>query len=258
MVIITQSLPSNYRSNDLVGHWALDENSSTNIAINSTGNTLLNGTISGSPLRIAGVKGGAFKFDGNDDRIVISNNSALELDKYTVSMWIYPEKNDEGFTGVFGRNGRNYSIWLGGSNHATRPYIHHRFGEAENVNEGIANFNLTGWNRWYHIACSNGGIGGLARTYVNGTFIVNNQRYERKILGDLIRNQTAPLNIGVDPANEGSVNQYFLGMMDDIRLYNEPLGSERMSIICTRAIPEFLITRPREMRQSKPDRRFIA
>jgi hypothetical protein len=30
----------------------------------------------------------------------------------------------------------------------------------------------------------------------------------------------------VDPANEGSVNQYFLGKMDDIRLYNVPLGSE--------------------------------
>ncbi|MDG0963632.1 MAG: putative Ig domain-containing protein, partial [Opitutales bacterium] len=224
---VNQSIAfNNYRPNDLVGHWKLDENSSTNIAINSTGNTLLNGTISGSPLRIAGVKEGAFKFDGNDDRIVISNNSALELDKYTVSMWIYPEKNDEDFTGVFGRNGRNYSIWLGDSNHATRPFIHHRFGEAENVNEGIANFIVSGWNRWYHIACSNGGIGGIARTYVNGTFVINNQRYERKVLGDLIRNQTAPLNIGVDPANEGSVNQYFLGMMDDIRLYNEPLGSE--------------------------------
>ena len=144
----------------MVGHWTMDENSSTNIAINATGNVLLNGNIFGSPERKAGVKGGAFYFDGNDDRIVISNNSALELDKYTVSMWIYPEKNDEGFTGIFGRNGRNYSIWLGGSNHAVRPYIHHRFGGRE-CKRGIRNFNLNGWNRWYHIVCSNGGIGGV-------------------------------------------------------------------------------------------------
>ena len=165
-------------------------------------------------------------FDGEDDRIVINYNSALELGQYTVSLWIYPEKNDEGFTGIFGRNGRNFAIWQGDSSHATRPYIHHRFGEGDNANEGVANLNLSAWNRWYHLACSNGGIGGVARTYVDGTFIVNNRRYERKVLGDLIRNQTAPLNIGVDPANESSVNQYYLGKMDDIRLYDVPLGAE--------------------------------
>jgi len=61
---------------------------------------------------------------------------------------------------------------------------------------------------------------------VNGSFISTNQRYERKILDNLIKNQTAPLNIGVDPANESSQNQHYLGKMDDIRLYDVPFGSE--------------------------------
>ena len=101
-------ISSNYRASDLVGHWTLDENQSTTIASNVTGNALLNGTIDGNPQRVTGVKGGAFAFDGNDDRIFVGNNSGLELGQYTVSLWIYPEKNDEGFTGVFGRSGRNY------------------------------------------------------------------------------------------------------------------------------------------------------
>ena len=39
----------NYRSNDLVAHWTLDENASSSTAVNVQGNTSLNGVISGSP-----------------------------------------------------------------------------------------------------------------------------------------------------------------------------------------------------------------
>ena len=156
----------------------------------------------------------------------MNNSPALHLDQYSVSFWINPERNDEYWTGVFGRSGRNYAIWLGDSNHPNRPFIHHRFGEGDNVNEGINNFNLNSWGEWHHVVCSNGGIGGVARTYVNGSFFSNNQRFERKILDNLIKDLTAPLNIGVDPQNINSNSQYFLGKLDEIRFYNIPLGSE--------------------------------
>ena len=69
-------------------------------------------------------------------------------------------------------------------------------------------------------------VGGVARTYVNSSFFSNNQRFERKILDNLIKDLTAPLNIGVDPQNINSNSQYFLGKLDEIRFYNIPLGSE--------------------------------
>ena len=216
---------SDYKQSELVGHWNLDDNQSSSVALNSTGNSLLNGNIT-NPLRVPGVKGNAFLFDGIDDRIVVNNSPALHLDQYSVSFWINPERNDEYWTGVFGRSGRNYAIWLGDSNHPNRPFIHHRFGEGDNVNEGINNFNLNSWGEWHHVVCSNGGIGGVARTYVNGSFFSNNQRFERKILDNLIKDLTAPLNIGVDPQNINSNSQYFLGKLDEIRFYNIPLGSE--------------------------------
>ena len=87
----------------------------------------MDGNVTGNPLRVPGVKGNAFLFDGIDDRIVVNNSPALYLDQYSVSFWINPERNDEYWTGVFGRSGRNYAIWLGDSNHPNRPFIHHRF-----------------------------------------------------------------------------------------------------------------------------------
>ena len=67
------------------------------------------------------------------------------IDEYTVSMWYFPERNNETWTGLFGRgtggaDGRIHSIWQGDSSHGTRPYLHHRFGEGTNWNEGVENF----------------------------------------------------------------------------------------------------------------------
>ena len=43
---------SDYKQSELVGHWNLDDNQSSSVAINSTGNSLLNGNITGNPLRV--------------------------------------------------------------------------------------------------------------------------------------------------------------------------------------------------------------
>jgi hypothetical protein len=67
----------------------------------------LTGNITGAPLRVEGVKGGALSFDGVDDRVIVDYNESLLLDKYTVSLWLYPQRNSgAGFTGVFGRSGK--------------------------------------------------------------------------------------------------------------------------------------------------------
>ena len=89
------------------------------------------------------LKEALFYFDGINDKIVIPYDPALSLDEYTVSIWYYPERRSDnvGFTGLFGRGiggqVRNYAIWQGDSAHATRPYIHHRFTEGQNYNEGL-------------------------------------------------------------------------------------------------------------------------
>jgi hypothetical protein len=220
---------ANYRSTDLVAHWTLDDNTSSNIALNLQGDVALNGIISGKPVRRAGKKGGAFYFDGNDDKITISYDNALAIDEYTVSMWYFPERNNEGWTGLFGRGngteGRIHSIWQGDSSHGTRPYLHHRFGEGTNWNEGVDNFVLNQWKQWYHLVFTNSGLSGkYARTYVNGSFATGTQRYERRVLNELMIDYSSDLYIGAAPdhGNGG----YFMGIIDDVRLYRKGFGSE--------------------------------
>ena len=109
-------LTSNYREDDLVGYWPLDENSSSSIAYNHSPISGLDGNINDHPERRSGVKGGAFYFDGVDDKIVIPYEDSLKLDQYTVSFWYFPERNNVDYTGLFGRGMggvRNYAIWQG-------------------------------------------------------------------------------------------------------------------------------------------------
>ncbi|HAW98692.1 MAG TPA: hypothetical protein DCX67_09175, partial [Opitutae bacterium] len=225
-----------HRSADLVGHWKFDENASVSVATDSSGNNL-HATIVGSPQRLPGVRDGAFYFDGNDDRAFVPYDSKLALNAYTVSLWVYPERNNEGWTGIFGRgnagagNTRNYAVFLGNSSHVDSPFIHHRFTEGSNWSDGPPNHSLTGWNQWYHVVCSNGGIGSVARTFVNGTFFEGNLIREKPILEDLVINTSSPLNFGVDPDSVTSDNLFFLGRMDDVRLYDVPLGIEDVKII---------------------------
>ena len=115
-------------------------------------------------------------------------------------------------------------IWQGDSTHGTRPYIHHRFTEGQNYNEGVDNYALTQWKKWYHIVCSNQGLGGFARTYVNGSFTTATQRLDHQVSQALTNNTSANLHIGVFPDNENG--GYFQGMIDEVRLYKKSFGSE--------------------------------
>jgi hypothetical protein len=214
----------------LVGHWKFDENASVSVAADSSGNNL-HATIGGAPIRLNGVRNGAFHFDGNDDRVFMSYDAKLALSKYTVSLWIYPERNNEAWTGLFGREGRTHALFLGNSNHVDSPFIHHRFSEGTNWNQGVANFSLSGWNQWYHIVGTNGGVGSLARTFVNGTYLEGNAIREIQVVENLGMNTTAPLNFGVGADSATSDGNFFLGKMDDVRLYSEPLGIEDIQVI---------------------------
>ena len=55
-------ISSIYRQQDLVGYWKLDEAAHSSTADNFNGDSSLDGNISGSPERRAGLFGGAFLF----------------------------------------------------------------------------------------------------------------------------------------------------------------------------------------------------
>ena len=94
----------------------------------------LDGTISGSPDRRAGVKGGAFALMVWMTKSLFPMIRCLPW-KNTLFLLYYPERRSDntGFTGILeGYWGTmKITIWQGDSTHATRPYIHHRFTEGQ-------------------------------------------------------------------------------------------------------------------------------
>jgi hypothetical protein len=83
--------------------------------------------------------------------------------------------------------------------------------------------NLSAWNKWVHVVGTNQGLGGTAATYLDGILV-----QQKNITDVLEANTTAPLNIGVTPDNVNSDNGYFLGIIDDVRLYGQALPSEEV------------------------------
>ena len=100
----------------------------------------------------------------------------------------------------------------GASSHGTRPYFHHRFGEGTNWNEGVPDYYVSQWKKWYHIVFTNSGLSGkYARTYVNGSFATGTQRYERRVLNELMVDYSSDLYIGAAPdhGNGGVFSRYY-------------------------------------------------
>ena len=89
----------------------------------------------------------------------------------------------------------------------------------------MENFVLSRWkNGTISFSLIQGLSGKYARTYVDGTFATGTQRYERRVLNELMVDYSTNLYIGVAPdhGNGG----YFKGIIDDVRLYNKGFGSE--------------------------------
>ena len=222
--------PSTHRASDLIGYWKFDENASLSVAADSSGNEL-NGTIGGSPQRLAGVRGGAFYFDGSDDRFSFPTIPRWPWTNIRFPFGFIPSAISAIPGPAFSVCRKELRHLAGEFQSRSSPFIHHRYAEGANTNQGPGNHNLPGWNQWYHVVCSNGGVGSVARTFVNGSYLEGNAVREIRVVENLPVNTSAPLNIGVNPEAAGSNGQHFQGRMDDVGLYGIALGIEDVQLI---------------------------
>ena len=153
--------------------------------------------------RISGLK-----FDGSSTEITIADTARLRIQAYTVECWIKPEKPTQVWSGIIGKPGRNFNIWLHNSG-----LIHHRFSAGSNWNHGAPDTpnGIIKWNEWNHVAITNDGS--TAITYINGVQaasgaangmpnILNNKLIIGRNLDDLKDN-------------------YFKGEMAEVRIWNK-------------------------------------
>lgn len=156
---------------------------------------------------------GGVKFDGNNDRIRIANNSNMNLtDKLTMEAWINP-------TNVSGTNvivGKEDSYIMAVINGQIRTAIH--------VN-GTWSYQNTGVtvqaNEWSHVAVSYDGTN--IKTYLNGVEKSNIPHIVSG--GGNVDNSGSALYIG----DRGPFYEYFNGTIGDVRIWKSERTQEEIS-----------------------------
>ncbi len=203
-VVVLGLILSSTASAELVGWWKLDDGSGT-IAVDSSGYGR-DGTLEGDPQWVTGKFGGALEFDGDD---YVDTGYTEDLAIWTISCWVIspfaPATGDP--SGPIHRE-QNYQInWT----HTATTW------------QGSAGVNVGGWrnatfgelegNRWYHLAATYDGE--ELKAYTDGALIASS---------DAMSGDPAPETNSLKFARHAMSEQYFIGTVDDVKIYNHVLS----------------------------------
>jgi hypothetical protein len=194
----------------LIGWWTFDEGAGT-VAKDSSGNGN-NGSFVGHPQWAEGITGGVLRFDGSS-YVDCGSSTRLELTgPLTIACWVNPAALD-GDRGFVGRDG-SYSFKASGTTlRFTTPGILDHTGGNSTLKVGA----------WQHVAVTfNPGQANGLIFYIHG---IETDR----MAASAIDAGTGPMRIGT---NQWS--QYFNGLIDDVRVYNEVLPAAEVKKLAFR------------------------
>jgi glucose/arabinose dehydrogenase len=208
----------------LVGRWRLDEQTLGTLAAEETGlsrpGTPRNFAAPHGPNTDVALADGALaprsvSFDGVNDFVQIANSPALDFSggQFTQSVWIRPKLTDTGFHGVLGHhqslNTRAPSIWVFGQ---TR--IHAGFGNGTSWNSFVTGPVLQ-HDAWNHVVVTFDGT--QYRLYHNGQLAHTDTSAAGKV------------PVSSSQMDIGRVDNYFAGLIDDVRVFNRALSATEVS-----------------------------
>jgi len=201
-----------------VGYWAFDGDTADT---SGSGN---HATASGATFG-GGVYGQAIAFDGLDDFATAPDAPSLRIEAYTVSAWLRPSVSPVGepWTGVVGKPGRNYNIWLGNSNNPGGGFVHHRWHDHASDNSGAGDAYTVAMDAWTHVAITNDGT--VGRTYLDGMEVA-----QGSVTGALIADAT-PLVFGRDL--DGGAMRYYHGRLDDVAIWDGALSPQTVQSLAS-------------------------
>ncbi len=214
----TEGISADGATSGLVGYWKLDESTGTvDYDFSGNGN---NGTLYNSPSSTTGQVGGALNFGGTS-YVQVNNTSSISM----------------------GTNAHTATAWIKLNSYGTyRPVIAKRSGATVDFNYHIdnntgdgkmASYNGTNYvgstnavplGTWHHVAWvySSGVVSFYLDGAANGT--------SSQVSGSA---NSANLYIGTD---NGTVQYYFDGAIDDLRIYNRALSETEVKNIYQAAI----------------------
>ena len=194
-------------SNGLVAWYPLDGNGS-NLA-----NPQFHGTLTGAvPASDRFNKPGkALQFDGVDDYLQSSHDSALSNHQFSYSLWAKPTATSSlhGSPLTFRSNGKGFNLYKN-PNNAWSYWI----GNDGWVMFGDQAISLT----WTFLGFTHDGSS--FKTYQNGALLSSNN-------GSLSLNSSSPLRIGAGKT-EAAPDYFFKGLIDEVRIYNRALSTAEM------------------------------
>ena len=218
-----------------VGLWLLNEAGGLS-AYDLSGNNN-HGTLTNQPTWTSGRFGQALSFDGVNDYVDCGNKASLNpTEALTVESWVkfnfldYTGKTGE-LLAIAGKGfpdaaDPNYGWWFSYDNRNNRKAFHYTcFGNsAGGYAGGVNNFAGTAYGYtfstgvWYHLAFTITQT--EAKLFINGA-----QHGPTKSISNLqLADTTRTLRIG----KLSSVNSYWDGLIDEVRIYNRALTSEEI------------------------------
>jgi hypothetical protein len=202
---------------DLVGHWKLDEGSGT-VAKDASGNGN-HGTLEGVPVWVEGVLGRALQFTG-DDRVNCGDAANLGLTQgLSITLWVNPADltGDRAFAG---RSAANVGYAFKSNS------THLRF-TTPGVRDHDGNNSILQLNVWQHVAVT------IAPGQATGcVFYINGVATDTVSASALVAG-AGPFEIG-----HNHWNQWCIGMIDDVRVYNHVLTAQEVMDAMHGAGPE--------------------
>jgi len=201
----------------LVGHWTFDGDDTSGTVTKDVSGNANDGVIFGATVT-PGKLGQGLSFDGTSDYVEVSDNNVLDLSgNLTLSVWIKPPLPSSINTivskGALG-GGSNYGISV-------------ELGKIWFYTIGTSNAN---WNTNITAAtyCNEGCIitatydGANKKVFINGV-----------VMASLAATGTPSVNNNTLRIGRDSVNYYYTGIIDDVRIYNRALSATEIGQLYT-------------------------
>jgi hypothetical protein len=204
------------RDKGMIGYWSFDEGAGTTAYDRSGyGN---NGTLYNSPTWTTGQVGGALSFDGVDDYVDCGINPVFNLTQLTMMLWIKtPNSMGQVWRNILSKTGsdRDFGFWMYSADNVKVYGLHQsssRFGS------WIAYLSIPfDLNTWHYVVITIDSTG-LQKAYADGQFISSYQGVASNA------NNSYPIWIGRS-------DNYWSGLIDDVRIYNRALSDAEIQAI---------------------------
>ncbi len=188
------------------------------------GNT---GTLINNPTWTAGQVASALGFDGIDDQVNCGNDSSLNLtDSLTICAWINPR--------TFGQNGWGRIVDKGDGTTGYSFFVDERIqGITYVIYGGIlvsSNSNTVTPNQWQHVAVVYDQSSSTVTFYVDGQ-----QAGSAAYATSPADSANSPLVVGIRGFD---LRRAFDGLIDEVRVYNEPLSQSQIQQLLTEPVPD--------------------